>query len=273
MNRFLIALDMDGTLLNKKKKIPLLTKIYLRKLAKEGHIIVLASGRPSRALKPYYNDLRLNSPLICYNGAYLFDPNDKKFKTHVYSFPKDEVKSIIDSFKPYIENVMCETDTDIFIDKKDPYLQTFFYYEGMNIHEGEIKNILNEDPMTCIARVKDGVSKEEREKMLHQFDKYDDLSLRYWSGSPYFELFYKSATKGACVKAIAEYYDIPKKDIIVFGDADNDLEMLKVAGYGVAMLNGKESFKAKADIISLKTNEKDGIYHTLKAIFKGHFDK
>ena len=61
------------------------------------------------------------------------------------------------------------------------------------------------------------------------------------------------------------------KNIIVFGDSHNDEQMLSIAGYGVAMLNGKESFKEKADIISLQTNEKDGIYHTLKAILMGEF--
>ena len=56
---YLIAFDMDGTLLNEKKNIPSKTRRYLLKLAKKGHKIVLASGRPSRALKQYYEQLKL----------------------------------------------------------------------------------------------------------------------------------------------------------------------------------------------------------------------
>ena len=269
--RYLIALDMDGTLLNKNKEITFDTKNILRKLAKEGHIIVLASGRPSRALLPYYNDLYLSSPLICYNGAYVYDPKDAGFEPHSYDFPKERVIDFVEKMAPDIENVMCETDTNIYIDKEDHYLKQFFFYDGMEIHKGSMRQVLNVNPMTCIARLKEGVSEKDRELIASYFKEDEDLSLRYWTGQPYFELFYKSATKGACVKRIAEHYHIHPKNIIVFGDAENDLEMLNIAGYGVAMLNGKESFKEKADIISLQTNEKDGIYHTLKAIFEGEF--
>ncbi len=67
IERRIIAFDMDGTLLTHKKKISFLTLYYLRKLTKQGHLIVLASGRPSRSLKKYYNQLKLKTPMICYN--------------------------------------------------------------------------------------------------------------------------------------------------------------------------------------------------------------
>ncbi len=271
MERYLIALDMDGTLLNKEKKITLKTRDYLKELTKEGHIIVLASGRPSRTLLPYYNELNLSSPLICYNGAYVYDPNDANFPSHLYSFPKEKVIEILNTLKPYIDNVMCETENDVYIDKEDAYLNTFFFYKGMKMNVGELKDILNDDPMTCIAKLKENITKDDKKNILNNFKEDDDLSLRYWTGSPYFELFYKSATKGACVKRIAKYYNIPKEHIIVFGDAENDLEMLKQAGYGVAMLNGKESFRLKADIVTKYTNEEDGIYYTLKDILEGKY--
>lgn len=269
MEKYLIALDMDGTLLTKTKEISLLTKNYLRDLAKQGHIIVLASGRPYRTLKPYYEELELKSPLICYNGVYVFDPSDTNFPTQLLSFPKDEVIDFIHRVKPYITNFMCETNDDIYIDKDDKYLDVFFFYEGMNVHEGNIEDILNSDVMTCIARVKDNITEEEKKETLKGFPKQNGINLRYWTGSPYFELFYDDATKGACVRHIADHYGINKDHIIVFGDALNDLEMLKEAGYGIAMKNGKEEFIKEADYISLEDNEHDGIYYTLKALFEG----
>ena len=57
MDKKLIAFDMDGTLLNSKKKISFLTRQYLKRLSKKGHIIVLASGRPSRSMINYYKQL------------------------------------------------------------------------------------------------------------------------------------------------------------------------------------------------------------------------
>ncbi len=57
---------------------------------------------------------------------------------------------------------------------------------------------------------------------------------------------------------VAEYLDIPRKNIIAFGDEDNDLEMIEYAGTGVAMGNGIEELKNIADAITF-SNEEDGI--------------
>ena len=59
MDKCFIVLDMDGTLLNKRKEISLLTKNYLLELSKQGHKIILASGRPVRSMISYYDELKL----------------------------------------------------------------------------------------------------------------------------------------------------------------------------------------------------------------------
>ncbi|HBF68092.1 MAG TPA: hypothetical protein DDW20_02070 [Firmicutes bacterium] len=265
-DKYLIAFDMDGTLLNSKKKISLLTKLYLKKLQKQGHKIILASGRPSRALKSYYNELHLNTPMICYNGAYYFSPNDKAFPTHEFEFPKEIVKTIYDEIKPYAKNVMCETDTEIWLDKEDLYLAKFFWYEGMKMHYGELPKILDKNPMTMIVQTP--IEMKDSSLIDKIVEKYEGISARFWTGSPYFELFYSVTSKGNAIKEVAKYYGIDKDHIIVFGDAENDVEMFKEAGTAIAMKNGKDSLKSHATSISLKDNDHNGIYYTLKAFFK-----
>ena len=266
MNKYLIAFDMDGTLLNEKKNISFLTLRYLCKLTKQGHYIVLASGRPSRALYSYYHQLRLNTPMICYNGAYTFSPNDKSFPAFEFEFPKEIIKDLYKKLHPYIEHVMCEDDTDIWVDKEDLYLGRFFWYEGMNIHHGKIHDILDKNPMTMICQLKEGIEDTSPiDKIVHE---YKEIDVRYWTGSPYFEMYFKSTSKGASISRIAEYYNIPKERIIVFGDAENDVEMFKIAGTAVAMKNGKESLKKHATHVSYKDNDHNGIYHVLKKTLK-----
>ena len=268
--KYIIAVDMDGTLLNSKKKISLRTKRYLKKLSKEGHKVILASGRPSRSLRPYYEKLGLTTPMICYNGAFVFNPYDKDFKPREFAFPKKFVKELTKDLRPYIQNVMCESDTEIWLDKEDHYLARFFWYDSMIMHYGDLNETLDKDPMTMIAQtpVEDPKIKEEIVKIC---SKYEGLSARFWTGSPYFELYFVRTSKGASILDIASYYNIPQKNIIVFGDAENDVEMINIAGYGVAMVNGKASLKEKAPIISIKSNDNNGIYHTLKKIFKGDY--
>ena len=263
----LIAFDMDGTLLNEKKTISFLTKRYLKKLIKQGHKIVLASGRPLRAMSKYYDMLGLDTPLICYNGAYIVSPKDKNYPTHEFEFPRDIVKAVYEEVKPYAKNVMCESNEEIWLDKEDIYLEKFFWYEGMSMHYGSLSTILDKDPMTMIVQTP--IELKDTSTIDKIVEKYPRIAARFWTGSPYFELFYKETSKGAAIKEVAKYYGIKQENIIVFGDAENDVEMFKGAGIAVAMKNGKESLKEHADFISLKDNDHNGIYYTLKAIMNG----
>mgnify|MGYP003293983870 CR=1 FL=1 len=266
LKKKVIAFDMDGTLLNNKKKISLLTKLYLKKLSRKGHIIVLASGRPSRALYKYYNELKLKTPMICYNGAYVFNPHDSKFPKIEFEFPKKTILDVIDRIKPHIKTVMCESDTEIWVDKKDDYLAKFFWYEGMDIHYGELKDTLNKNPMTCIVQTPfEYRDKSEIESVLKN---NPELGVRFWTGSPYFELFYKGTSKGNALKTICKYYGLTTEDLIVFGDAENDVEMFNVAGVSVLMKNSTYNLADKTTYISKKDNNHNGIYYTLKEIIK-----
>ena len=70
MNRYLIALDLDGTLLKDDKTISPTTKKYLKELEDKGHLIVLTSGRALRSVLEYYKDIGLStSPVIAYNAS------------------------------------------------------------------------------------------------------------------------------------------------------------------------------------------------------------
>lgn len=259
-----IAFDMDGTLLNNKKKVSFLTRLYLKKLAKEGHIIILASGRPSRALWKYYHQLNLKTPMICYNGAYVFDPNDDKFPKIEFQFPREIIIETLQKIKPHIKNVMCETDTEIWVDKKDEYLESFFWYKGMNIHYGDLAETLNKNPMTCIVQTP--FEYRETHDIEKALAKYPKLGARFWTGSPYFEIFYKETSKGNALKHICNYYGIPTSRLIVFGDSTNDIEMFEVAGTSVLMSNALHDLKEKTTMISIKDNDHNGIYHTLKKL-------
>lgn len=264
--RLLIAVDMDGTLLNNDKVIAPRTKRLLRRLNKQGHLVILASGRPSRALYRYYNELHLDSPLVCYNGAFVFHPKDSAFPRIEFEFPKDIVKNLFTDLSPYIQNVMCENDTDIWINNEDLYLAKFFWYEGMKMHYGDIMDTLDVNPMTMILQAK----KEEidEKKVRDIVAKYEQIDVRFWFGLAYFEIFFKSVSKGTGVTHIANYYDIKKENIITFGDAENDIDMFAVSGISVAMKNGGPEIIKNAHRVSLEDNDNDGIYHTLKQILK-----
>lgn len=262
-NRHVIAIDMDGTLLNEQKEISSETKKYLKALESKGHIIVLASGRPLRAIKVFYNQIGLHSPLICYNGAYCYHPYEKDFNETHYTFPKEIVKKIYEDVKPYIKNVMCETNDKIWLEKKDEHLATFFWHSGMNIIYGEIDKTLSEDPWTMLMQ---GNGQQYDNLIKEATRKHPGFDVRFWYESEYSEIYYTKTSKAACLKRILEYYNISKNNLICIGDADNDIEMVSYAGIGVAMNNANDNLKKIATIVSKYDNNHDGVKKVLEEI-------
>ena len=77
----------------------------------------------------------------------------------------------------------------------------------------------------------------------------------------------KGIDKGRSLKEIADYYNMSMDDVIAFGDEENDLTMIEMAGCGIVMGNGTDFMKSKADFIT-KTNDEDGIaYYLEKFVF------
>ena len=267
MDKFLIALDIDGTLLNKKKEISFITKHYLRKLSRQGHIIVLASGRPFRSLKKYYDELQLHSPIICYNGSLLFAPKDDTFPTFKRPLNKETVINLYqDLVDIYAINVTSETDDTIYSKTFDKHLAKYFHADNMKVVEGNFKDTLKEDVWTMIFK-RTETSKDD--DIIKEVNKYDDVEVRFWGmNSPFFEMYPVNVSKCDRLFEIAKYYDIPKERIIAIGDADNDSEMIEKAGIGVCMINGYDGPKMVADIVTKKDNNHNGIVQVLKEIFR-----
>ena len=268
MEKYLIALDMDGTLLNKNHVIDEETKQYLKKLNNEGHIIVIASGRPIRGIKQVYDELELTTPAICYNGAYIFKGQEDNFPEYCFAFPQEIIKQIItDIGYEYLDNVILETNEDIYFLHNDDTLDTFFSKNGMCVHLGDIRKTLNEDPMTMLLKVKEEKYNPHIEEVI---SKYENIKLRFWSGRwiEISEIYFDDINKGKALRKIAEYYNISPSNIIAFGDATNDIEMIEFAQYGVAMTNAEEEVKNVAKIISENDNHNQGVIKELAKIIK-----
>jgi len=91
------------------------------------------------------------------------------------------------------------------------------------------------------------------------------------SGSYYFEINKQDVTKLSALQKISAISKIPMAHFMCFGDYGNDLEMVKEAGYGVAMDNALESVKDVAWKIT-DTNAKDGVANMIDRVLKGEFE-
>jgi Cof subfamily protein (haloacid dehalogenase superfamily) len=265
-NPYLIALDLDGTLLNNHKNISKSTVRYLKKL-KLSHYIVLATGRPFRSFKKYYDQLELNTPMVCYNGAFVTHPLNPSFPTTSFSFPKDIAIQIYEDLYQVLDNVMCETNDHIWMLKEERSLASFFWLDHMDMVYGPLTSTLQENPMTMILKSKERSSESDK-KVFDAIKKHPRLKVRFWSDSLFSEVYYEGVSKGAALQSILEHYQVPVERFIAFGDAENDLEMLALSPHSHAMINGTKEAKASATFVTEKNHHHHGVLHTLKTKFK-----
>ena len=259
--KYLIALDLDGTLLNDEKTISPLNKKVLTYLESLGHVIVLCSGRALRSVTFYHESLGLKkSPVISYNGHLITNSHDSKFPTASYLLNKNTVISI---YKELNENDlitcgMSESLTTIYCDDPEDYFLFAFYdTKDMTVKQGLLNENIKEDVYTCVFRYDESAGKQEQIQKV--VDKHNDVNVRFRYGGNYCELYIKDVSKARAICHVASYYGVNQDNIITFGDSDNDKEMLRDFKHSYLMKNGNPTLKEYAHNITAYTNSDDGV--------------
>jgi Cof subfamily protein (haloacid dehalogenase superfamily) len=258
----LIAIDVDGTLVTKRQILTPATAKFLRALQDKGHIVVLASGRPYRSLAPFYEECGLKSPLICYNGALVYDPENRAFPTIKKRFSCLALRRIAVASKGHLASFSCESEETIYDIVHDDYLDQYFPYAGMNEIEGPLEETLREDPFTAVFRC----GKAYQSTLKKIVEKEAGIKFRPWTNSPYGEAYLEGVDKGSALRHLAKQLQIEKENIIAFGDSDNDLEMLLEAGQPFAMKKGKSLELQKRFPVSEDDNNHEGVLKTLQKL-------
>ena len=270
MDKYLIMTDLDNTLLNKKHELSFLTKLYIKKLVKQGHYFIIATGRPFQGCIHFYNQLKLNSYLVCDNGGSIILPNDES-KNIIKSIPLNIFLEFLNEIKDYIYAGMSATREKVYYQNPDvvPIWMKHDYKER-EIIIGNLNEIIKISPINPNLFIKTEYLNEVINILSKE--KYSSIfTYRHWStNKPYtsFEIFRNDATKGDALLELKEILNIKKECDLAFGDQLNDLEMIKSAFNGVAMINGRDELKSIAKYISFKPNFKNGEIHFIKKFLK-----
>jgi Cof subfamily protein (haloacid dehalogenase superfamily) len=262
---YLIALDLDGTLLTDDKKISKKTKQVLSEIIEKGHHVCISTGRPYRSSSMYYEELGLNSPIVNFNGAFVHHPHDAKFGIHHNPLEVDVAKNIIKACESFhVKNIMVEVLDEVYLKNHDEVIVNTFIMDENPLHIGDLHKNLMEDPTAILIHPEDHHIKELR-TMLEK-EHAEVIDQRVWA-APWniIEVIRSGINKARGLEKVAEYYNVPRERIIAFGDEDNDFEMIEYAGHGVAMGNAIDELKERANYVTL-TNEEDGVAHYLKEV-------
>lgn len=262
----LIAMDLDGTLNNDQKIITEKTKTALMAAQERGIRLALASARPSPGLFKERDILRLQDYqgiLMSYNGGRIVDAATGKvlFET---SMDLDQTKQVLRRLEELPVTPILDDGVQFYVADKNGYKVD---YECKNnqmtcTEVGNLADFLTFAPIKILM----SVQPEELPQVQQQIAAFlpEDLTV-VQTAAFYLEVIPKIINKGQGIRDICTVLGIAPAQVISFGDAANDIPMLREAGMGVAMGNAADAVKAAADMVTLSNND-DGIAAALEKL-------
>lgn len=261
--KYLIAIDLDDTLLTTSKKVTDFSKHVIEKVKARGHKIVLATGRSYDGAIAHYNKLNLDTPLITLHGGYtwfLEGSNSNKF------INKSFIEELNSEVGDLILSAVYNGSNELFVFNYSKELEfSFNGANNSNVKPFDINNI--SDSIINIAVAIDAASIDKFES----FFTNKEIAPRNWgiyNNLAFYDLHIKDVSKANALKKVLEYYNLSTKNLITYGDGPNDVEMLELAKYGVAMINAKDYVKKSASFVTDFDNNNDGVAKHLNKLLE-----
>lgn len=263
----LVALDIDGTLLNREGELTKRTEEVIRALQEQGVKVLLATGRRYPSALNIARRLGIELPIISHNGAVVFHVQEQKILYH-RTLPQGPLVDLISEDQ--------NSDIDYYLDCGDRILLTrqprqewgIQYIQNTRVEVEEIT--LQEMDGRAIHRL---VVTGERtlvqsylEKARQRMKKFHHILFtgQYYDLS-FLELLEEGTSKGKALEYLARQWGIGRDKILAAGDEMNDLEMIVWAGRGLAMGNGVQALKEAADEVC-GSNCQDGLAQALERL-------
>jgi len=265
MNVQTIVFDMDGTILNSKKELDGVLREISPLLKEQGKQLLIATGRLAQMTYIYLNELELNDePLISCNGA-LIDYRQKGDQLFAAKFPLETVTSLVERaqelgllFHLFTTKGMLGTE----------HAGRLAYYNEANeskATEDRVPILVGDEYMTpeYLKETIKFLIVASPSKEVEEFRAYaSSLGLEVVnSGDNLIDITLKGITKGSALKRLHDAGFLNLETTMAFGDNDNDVSMLEVVKYPIAMGNGTEAAKARAiDICGVSDENGVGVY-------------
>lgn len=268
----LLVTDMDGTLLNEDKEISKSNLESLLAFQEAGGKVALASGRNHYRLAKYAELLKLDKYgglLLEANGASIYDYKDNSHDV-VARITSDEAEYLLNYLKPFNQEIIIMGERDAFVIPYETDYSKWIANSGDESKDGrniylikDLSEVDQEINKICIYN-------EDAAIIDKLNDELNNLDHNYWHGivhPTWLEITPIRLSKGNALLRVMDKYNLDKDEVIVFGDSDNDISMLKEVKYSVAMSNALDRVKEVCYSIT-KDNNNDGVSYYLDKILK-----
>lgn len=265
----LIASDLDGTLLNSQSQLSERTYRALQALDKRDIPFVVATGRPLRWLEQAVAQMPTHPICVVANGALIYDPFHQQ-ALHRTTMSPSVLRDLIHVTRKVlpdaciaVERVHTELIPNTGKGPQDEFLVHSACqqdWEGAEFPTASTSELASEPAVKFMVRQKD-MSSDELAKTL--FAEVGHLVNMTYSIDGLVECSNPAATKGEALARILDYFDLTEESLVSFGDMPNDIDMLQLAAWGVAVDNAHPTVKEKADEIA-PSNDADGVAQVIE---------
>ncbi|HEY0756542.1 MAG TPA: Cof-type HAD-IIB family hydrolase [Ktedonobacteraceae bacterium] len=264
----LIAIDIDGTLLNPQGQITSRTRAAIRAAQHAGVIVTLATARRYGGAQAVAEALGLELPLIVYDGTLIVSHPSRAILASQTLEP-EIARQACEIFQQYaIQPVTHPCESELCIAEEVWTGPAEFDNPGLQLYLTAAGERVKRMPYTAIhartTRVLRVVAFAEREMLERALPEIANLGCS-WNfaprgsyGSAELAVLPAGCSKASGVATLAARYEIALAEVMALGDNYNDLEMLRIVGLGVAMGQAPEQVKAVAQAVTA-TNKADGV--------------
>lgn len=273
-NKYKIFIDLDGTLLDNDNKLSDNSIQYLKQLHNEGHLVVLATGRPLIGVEEIFKTIDIHSPVITDNGSLICIPGDETFEPIQIFMGKEKFRDLCIKLDGIYESAIFNINNKAYCHNLDERLYKLAKVneeKGAEIIHCDFKNV-DATPYGFLLVL----AKENEQKFRDLIDNhYTEFKYRYYFDSylngvayPLYEIVLKKVSKASAIKLLLKKLNLTLKNSIAFGNDVNDFEMLDLVEHGVAMINSRKELLEFAKNHTEFSNEHEGVIKYLQKIMK-----
>ena len=265
----LVAIDMDGTLLNSDNEISTRNIDILQKAIKKGIYIVLSTGRILGSALYYANSINIKNPIVACNGAIVSWGKGKSilYEKAIKIQTSKEVIELAEKSGIYYHFY----DRDTFYTKKvDDENLEFYESKKNNLKKQQVKLKVLENPIELLDTDKPNIYKfvfveDDRDKLIdfrQKLKTIEEINIcSSWFNN--IEVMNDGVSKGSGLKYLINKLNIDKSEVVAIGDNENDISMFEMAGLAVAMGNGDEIIRKHSHVIT-DTNDENGVANAIE---------
>ncbi|MGL5042301.1 MAG: Cof-type HAD-IIB family hydrolase [Culicoidibacterales bacterium] len=263
----MLVTDIDDTLLNSDHQLSPENLVAITSLLEKKHTFVLASGRPDGGMADLVKEIGLDKVdgyIIAFNGGKIKNVATGEILYQV-GLEQEHFKRVVHFAQENKLSICSYTDTEIVVSREseqskiEAQLTGLTYVVTADICAYFEKKLIPKSIIFGEA----AIIAQMKPKLLEAVGQ--DLEVVI-SKPIFLEITPKGVHKGSAILTLAEKLGIEASEIIAVGDGENDLEMLKAAGLGIAVENAQDTLKSVADIVTVSNNE-----HAIALIAKTYF--